>query len=338
MSRTGLSRPSTYGVWFGAALVVIGAVGYTWPRLSSGSVRAGFDVLTGHWHVSLVVVGILGMIFSLGKQIASGLKRLLRPALSLLRLLVRSIQARSVSLMLGVLIVVVIGLAVDKTHRFEFYKSLVWPAIVLTIVLIFRSSLTNLIDQIDQGEGWGLRFSRRIGEARRRSEEFSSFDRPESQPSANDAETDGRAEPSSEEQTSPQGNNVGPGDDEATYDPLFGADADDLHPALVVISRWEAIRREAQSIAEEFPEVFGPKNTRSYANPSFVARRLAKANLVSRDLPEVLDALRAFRNSVAHANRLDIEHELALDYDASARNIVAALQQAKKRLIAQTPG
>lgn len=337
---------SVVALIIGGILTLMGGSAHAWRTLSRDNVESGVNTVVSNWPLALTLGGILLVLLSLSRHGIYGLQLATRSIWRLAVTVASNVMAwpRLVQVT-GVLLAVFAALVtlVEKSDRLDLIKAFVWPAVALTVVLLFRRPFGTLIDQVDQAEGWGMRISRKTANAEERSKAL----RPEglAHGSSDEAEPGpGTGTGAGAETGTGTGTGTSSGEkgadgthENATNDEIFGdffrRGPDDSAPASIILRRWEGIRQKAESIVSLIPERASvrPAVRNGLVDPTQVARSLVRLEVVAPDIVDVINELRQVRNLVAHA-RTTPDNETAWSYDSAARNVVEAFHGAEHRL------
>ncbi|GAA3212980.1 hypothetical protein [Microbacterium terregens] len=175
----------------------------------------------------------------------------------------------------------------------EYLKVLVWPAVVMVGILIFRRSLRALISRIRKGSGWGVAI--------------------ELEGDADQLAAESVQLPELKGKTHSQ-----------TEDPPQGSDRESRLGR--VLTAWSAVEREAAALASRLGLI--PRT-----NLGVLSRELLAKDLVSGETAKVMNGLQQLRNRIVHtADTVDLTDATVEDFVLTSRNlsgVLSALQPPK---------
>lgn len=168
----------------------------------------------------------------------------------------------------------------------EYLKVLVWPAVVVVGILVFRRSLRALISRIRKGSGWGVAIELE-GDADQLAAE-----------SVRLPELKGKAQSQIDE-------------------PAQGSD----HESRLgrVLTAWSAVEREASALASRLGLI--PRT-----NLGVLSRELLANDLISGDTAKVMSGLQQLRNRIVHtADNMHLTDATVEDFVLTSRNLTGVL-------------
>ncbi len=334
MNRPSLSRGRRITLTAAGLLALVGIIGYLQAQIDSTTLKNGLDELAKNWHIWLIAIGSLVGLASLLQHLRYTIATSWSGCLNLVQRTAKFARRSRTAATLATAAIASILLAslVDQSDRLEVLKSFVWPGAILIIILLFRTPFTNLINQIDQAEGWGVRISRQADDVRQMSESIP----PQAFTTEQESSADAEAAQGGEEGSNGR---KGPGDPEDLHDgyekaneDYFRLNPDETDPALVILARWEGVRQHARNLAEDFPAAFRRNRRGLPFDPVAVMHILATYGIAPDELIKVVASLRHIRNEIAHARRVPIDASAALSYDVAARKVAEAFGRARLQL------
>jgi hypothetical protein len=204
----------------------------------------------------------------------------------------------------------------------EYIRVLIWPAVALTLGIIFRSQLGGLVRRIESVET-------PIGNAtfRSQTEAIAEEAREVEQEISADLKNSGGAPPAGEKPSDPESSFiVTPTIDRdlVEFDSLL--DVAQSSPTAAVMAAWREIESSIRQGLTPTPGTSG--GTRIHE----ALREAARRGLLPSELVRSANDLRALRNTVAHGADIAITAKDAISYIVAAQRVTTALITASKSL------